>query len=152
MRCVPGVLFNYVGLQTLEADYLAYIASKSIVEGKWAPSLSEVHPNLAKRGFISFAFDGRYKFARYYAPAAFNTPRSLDEVLAHNDVELFDLEADPFERSNLALAAKDHAPTLLRMNQLLNRLIAREVGNNNGSFLPAPGTTQRLGSVRLRRS
>lgn len=134
----PGVLFNYVGLQTVEADYLAYIASKSIVEGKWVPSLAKVRPDTTKRGFINFAFDGRYKYARYYAPAAFNTPTSLDEILAHNDVELFDLKTDPFERNNLVLEAKDHESTLLRMNALLNHLIAREVGVNDGRFLPAP--------------
>jgi hypothetical protein len=35
-------------------------------------------------------FDGRHKLARYYAPSQFNTPRTLDEILAWNDVELFD--------------------------------------------------------------
>jgi len=33
-------------------------------------------------------FDGRYKFGRYYAPTAFNTPRTLEEILGNNDVQL----------------------------------------------------------------
>jgi arylsulfatase len=58
---------------------------------------------LDKRGFLSFVFDGRYKFARYYTPAAFNTPQTLEEILGNNDVQLFDLESDPEEMHNLAL-------------------------------------------------
>ena len=39
-------------------------------------------PDLGKRGSVSMTFDGRYKFARYYAPSQFNTPRTMDEILA----------------------------------------------------------------------
>ncbi|MEM7225134.1 MAG: sulfatase-like hydrolase/transferase [Pseudomonadota bacterium] len=134
----PGVLFNYVGLQTVDADYLAYIACKSIVEGRWVPPLAKTHPDLSKRGFIDFTFDGRYKYTRYYAPAAFNRPSTLDEILAHNDIELFDLQADPFERNNLALEPKTNEATILRLNALLNQLIDQEVGIDDGRFLPAP--------------
>jgi hypothetical protein len=42
------------------------------------PPLAQFHPDLAKRGFLSFVFDGRYKFARYYAPSQFNPPTTLD--------------------------------------------------------------------------
>jgi hypothetical protein len=85
---------------------------------------------------LSFAFDWRYKFARYYAPDAFNTPKTLREILDWNDVELFDLEQDPDEVHNLALRSEEHADTILRMNALLNELIAEEVGVNDGRFLP----------------
>jgi arylsulfatase A-like enzyme len=132
-----AVLFNYVGLQTIEADYLAS-ACKSIVESKWVPPLEKVHPDLSKRGFVSFAFDGRYKYARYYAPAAFNTPTTLEQILGYNDFELFDLKNDPHETKNLAVEAHKHKATILRMNALLNDLIAREVGVNDGLFLPSP--------------
>ena len=50
---------------------------------------------LDKRDFVSFVFDGRYKFARYYAPSLFNTPQTLEEIFKDNDVQLFDLESDP---------------------------------------------------------
>ena len=60
-------------------------------------------PKLDKRGFLSIVFHGRYKLARYYAPAAFNTPQTLEEILKNNDVQLFDLENDPNEMHNLAL-------------------------------------------------
>ena len=131
----PGVLFNYVGLQTIEATYLKE-ACKYIMEGKWVPPLAEYHPDLRSRGFLNFTFDGRYKYARYYAPSEFNRPTTLEQILKYNDVELFDLENDPNEVDNLAVEAAKHESTILRMNRLLNDLMAREVGVNDGQFLP----------------
>jgi arylsulfatase len=130
-----GALFNYVGLFTLDATYLKQVAPY-LSAGKWAPPLDEVKPDLSKRGFVSFAFDGRYKLARYYSPSRFNTPETLEQLFDSNDVELFDLETDPSEMDNLAVRPKENGPLLARMNTLLNRLIAREVGDNDGQFLP----------------
>jgi arylsulfatase len=89
------------------------------------------------RGFLSFVFDGRYKFARFYAPNNFNTPTTLEQLFKHNDVQVFDLKTDPEETRNLALDQKTNKETLLRLNGLLNELMAQEVGLNDGSFLPA---------------
>ena len=80
-------------------------------------------------------FDGRYKFGRYYAPMGFNTPQTLDEIFKNNDVQLFDLANDPDEMHNLAAEPEKNRETLLRMNSLLNELIAKEVGANDGGFL-----------------
>lgn len=132
----PAVLFNYVGIQTIDGDYLL-AANKDVFGGKPLPSLAKMHPDLSKRGFLSFVFDGRYKFARYYAPAAFNTPQTLDQIFKYNDVQLFDLSEDPDELHNLALERDKYKDTILRMNALLNELMAREVGKNDGAFLPA---------------
>jgi arylsulfatase len=90
---------------------------------------------LDKRGFLSFVFDGRYKFTRYYAPTAFNTPQTMEEIFKGNDVQLFDLQKDPDEMHNLALAPEKNKELILRMNGLLNDLIAKEVGVNDGRFL-----------------
>ena len=90
---------------------------------------------LDKRGFLSFVFDGRYKFARYYAPTMFNTPQTLDEIFRDNDVQLFDLQSDPDEMNNLAIEREKNRAIILRMNGLLNDLIAKEVGANDGRFL-----------------
>jgi arylsulfatase len=105
----------------------------SLVFRRPSPSLSQA--KLDKRGFLSFTFDGRYKFGRYYAPTAFNTPRTLEEILADNDVQLFDLQSDPDEMHNLAVEPEKNRETILRMNALLNDLIAKEVGANDGAFL-----------------
>lgn len=134
----PGVLFNYVGPSTVDGDFL-----RTTMEGlafrRPTPPLSQA--NLDKRGFLSFVFDGRYKFARYFAPTAFNTPWTLEEILGNNDVQLFDLQSDPGEMHNLALVPElalgpgKNRETILRMNALLNDLMAKEVGVNDGKFL-----------------
>jgi len=129
----PGVLFNYVGLSTIDGDYLRQLMIATL-KGTTDPPVTQV--KLDKRGFVSFVFDGRYKFARYYAPSAFNTPQTLEEILKNNDVQLFDLETDPDEMHNLAVDPEKNRATIMRMNGLLNDLMAKEVGVNDGRFLP----------------
>jgi len=138
----PGVLFNYVGLQTIDGNYLLN-ANKYVFSRKPVPSLSQMHPDLNRRGFMSFVFDGQYKFARYYAPAAFNSPQTLREMFKQNDVQLFDLRSDPEELHNLALEPKSYKDVILRMNALLNELMAKEVGKNDGAFLPVAVRSKR---------
>jgi arylsulfatase len=122
-----------VGVSTVDGDYLTKVMS-SLALREPQPPATRAH--LDKRGFLSFAFDGLYKFARYYAPAAFNTPQTLEELLRNNDVQLFDLESDAEEMHNLALKPEKNRATILRMNGLLNDLMAKEVGVNDGRFLP----------------
>ncbi|MCB1501192.1 MAG: sulfatase-like hydrolase/transferase [Bauldia sp.] len=129
-----AVLFNYVGLQTVDAVYMTRVC-RDIAEGRFAPPFSEAMPDMTGKGFISFVFEGRYKFARYYAPDDFNTPDSLEALLARNEIELFDLQTDPEEQVNLGAAVDENRDLILRMNALLNRLVAREVGVNHGEFL-----------------
>ena len=131
----PGVLFNYTGLFTIDSGYLL-TAMTGDLDGKLSPPLTTLEPQLDKRGFLSFVFDGQHKFARYYAPNDFNTPVTLDQILHDNDVQLFDLKNDPDEAHNLALDPQKNKDLILRMNSLLNDLMAKEVGNNDGSFLP----------------
>ncbi len=128
----PGVLFNYMGVSTVDATYLREALAAPYVD-KPRPPLSQA--KLDKRGLLSFAFDGRYKFGRYYSPFAFNTPQTLEEIFKDNDVQLFDLQSDPDEVHNLAVEPEKNRATLLRMNGLLNELIAKEVGVNDGRFL-----------------
>ena len=128
----PAVLFNYVGVSTVDGDYLHPVMANLFLN-KPSPPLSQA--NLTKRGFVSFVFDGRYKFARYYAPTAFNTPQTLEELFSNNDVQLFDLRTDPDEMHDLALEPDKNRATILRMNGLLNDLMAKEVGVNDGRFL-----------------
>jgi hypothetical protein len=128
----PGVLFNYMGVSTVDANYLREALAAPYL-GQARPPLSQA--KLDKRGLLSFAFNGRYKFSRYYSPTAFNTPKTLEEIFENNDVQLFDLEIDPDEIHNLAVEPEKNRSTLLRMNGLLNELIAQEVGVNDGRFL-----------------
>jgi arylsulfatase A-like enzyme len=128
----PAILFNYMGVSTVDGNYLREALSSAYVD-RSRPPLSQA--NLSKRGLLSFVFDGRYKFGRFYAPTAFNRPETLDDLFKDNDVQLFDLRNDPDEVHNLAVDREKNRETLLRMNTLLNELIAKEVGVNDGSFL-----------------
>ena len=129
-----AALFNYVGLQTVDALYMTR-ACRDIAHGRFVPPFSEAKPNMTGKGFISFVFDGRYKFARYYAPDNFNTPKTLEALLANNEIELFDLKTDPDEVKNLGVETEANKDLIMRMNDLLNRMIAKEVGVNDGGFL-----------------
>ncbi len=121
----PAILFNYVGPATVDGDFLNKTMDTQF-RGEPSPPLSQA--NLTKRGLLALAFDGRYKFGRYYAPTACNTPTTVDEILKNNDVQLFDLQNDPGEVRNLALDPGKNQETILRMNALLNDLITKEVG------------------------
>ena len=73
--------------------------------------------------------------SRYYAPIGIEHPQTLEEILANNDVQLFDLQSDPEEMHNLALEPERNQAAILRMNALLNELIAKEVGINDCRLL-----------------
>ena len=80
--------------------------------------------------------DERYKFSRYFSFRQFNTPRTLEQLTAMNDLELYDLQADPEEMINLAHDVEKNKALIAAMNAKLNALIEREIGVDDGSFLP----------------
>jgi arylsulfatase len=88
--------------------------------------------NPAARGMVRGIVTDQYKFARYFSPVDFNTPATLDELYAHNDVQLFDLKADPEELVNLAADREANAALIQQMNELLNQTIRQELGEDNG--------------------
>ena len=61
--------------------------------------------------------------------------RRVNSLLKLNDVELFDLQADPHELKNLAMEPKKHGDLLAAMNVKLNKLIDTEVGEDAGQML-----------------
>ncbi len=73
------------------------------------------------------AFDGRFKFARYFHPRDRARPETHEALIQSFDLELYDTLADPDERLNLARDPA-HREDLLRMNALTNRLITEEIG------------------------
>ena len=60
----------------------------------------------------------------------------MEALLANNDLEIYDLQNDPEEINNLALDVKKNGDLILALNQMTNELIAKEVGVDNGAFMP----------------
>ena len=133
----PGALFNYNMFAYLDGNFMMNV-SRFIREGSKPEDLPDqgFKPNLANRGAIRSVFDGRYKLNRYYSPQEHHTPRSLEELFANNDVELFDVETDPHEIVNLANDRQANGDLLVAMNDKLNAQIESEVGEDAGQMLP----------------
>jgi arylsulfatase len=136
-----GALFTYNMALTLSADFIAKIGRFQQSETSPEEIRKVVAPDLEQRGFSRTAIDGRYKYTRYFAPTKHNRPESLDEILAANDIELFDTIEDPDEMVNLAVRPEEHEELILEMNAKLNRLIDREIGVDDGAYLPGHDDT-----------
>jgi arylsulfatase len=138
----PGALYNFNMFAYVDAAFLNSVA-KFFAEGGKPQELPAqgFRPNLKKRGAIRSVYDGRYKFNRYFAPQEHHMPRTMEQLFANNDVELFDLRKDPFEMNNLAIDSKKNADLILTMNNKLNLLIEHEVGEDIGQMLPGGADT-----------
>ena len=132
-----GALFCYNMLAYLDGELMEKaVAMLAQPDGKEKLKQGNLRPDMTKRGAIRSVFDGRYQFARYFSPKEHNRPDSLEALLRHNDVELFDTESDPHELDNLALDPKQHGELLLAMNAKLNALLDAEVGEDVGQMMP----------------
>ena len=88
--------------------------------------------DLTNRGMVRGLVTPDYKFVRYFSPLEFNTPTTLEELYGKNDVQLFDLNSDPEELHNLAADPEANGELILELNDQLNQLIAREIGQDDG--------------------
>ena len=136
-----GMLFCYNMFAYLDGDFMdQVVAMMAQPEGKAkvvaAAKSGGFRPDMRKRGAIRSVFDGRYQFTRYYSPKLHNKPGSIEEIFRLNDVELFDLEADPSETNNLAMDRKKNGELIEAMNAKLNKLLEKEVGEDVGQMLP----------------
>lgn len=93
-------------------------------------------PDIALRRLYRGVFDGRYKFARYFAPDQHHIPADWDMLTRLNDLELYDTLDDRDEIVNLASPANrdQHRDLLLRLSRMTNELIASEVGVDDGAL------------------
>lgn len=136
----PASLFNFDMLSYSDPKWAAMTIDTRAFRAKppeqQEAMLAAQPPDFRNRTAIRSIFDGRYRFSRYFSPVLFNTPKTLEELLAKNDLEVYDLQADPDEMTNLALDAKKNGDLILALNQTTNERIAEEVGVDDGSFLP----------------
>ena len=129
-----GALYNYNMWLYQDAEFMRQIYDARS-RGQEAGTLG-LKPDLTKRGAIRSITDGRYRFSRYFSPLQHNLPGTVEQIFEYNDVELFDLEADPDEVQNLATDRRANGDLLLAMNQKLTDMIDGEVGSDEGEFLP----------------
>jgi arylsulfatase A-like enzyme len=95
-------------------------------------------PGTMTRGLIRGVFDGRYKFGRYFRLTEHHEPRDWEMLLAHNDLELYDTQADPDEIVNLAFRPAEQKARILELNAKVNALIDSEIGVDDGAMYPGP--------------
>lgn len=134
----PATLFTYSGLASNDSGVFDF-AAKAVMAGKDPKEEAKrqgFKPDLRKRGHVRSAFDGRYRFTRYFSPLDHNSPATLDELFKWNDVELYDLSRDPAEMNNLALDRVANAQAIMAMNGKLEELIKVEIGKDDGRELP----------------
>lgn len=124
-----GILFNY-----LSAYFWNAPDPKPGVQ--FAEPLAAADLNL--RRLYRGAYDGRYKFARYFAPSQHHTPVTFEQLAAYNDLELYDTARDPDELVNLAYRPQAAKETLMRLNAMTNSLVADEIGSDKGEAYPGP--------------
>jgi arylsulfatase A-like enzyme len=135
----PAALFCFNMFSYLDADWLRRFVIVGLSNEPMVEKLVKmvmVQPNWKNRGAIRSIFDGRYRFARYFSPVEFNRPTTYEELVAKNDLELYDLQEDPDETRNLALDGKAKADLMMALNETLNGRIDDEVGVDDGRFLP----------------
>lgn len=104
-------------------------------------------PDLKLQRLFRGVHDGRYKFARYFAPSEHHEPTTWEQLVAHNDLELYDTRSDPDEIVNLAWEPEAHRAELLRLNAMANALVRAEVGRDDGAEYPGP--TEQYNTLKL---
>ncbi|MGH8541652.1 MAG: sulfatase-like hydrolase/transferase [Stenotrophobium sp.] len=148
-RDAKGHLYDYGTMLYIDPD-----AAKSMMANKeqatfWNLFKSNIEhghlgPVMSHPGLFRGVFDGRYKFARYFAPSQHHIPRDWATLLRYNQLELYDTQIDPDEIVNLAAQPEQHKELILALNAKINALIMDEIGFDDGREHPGPDFLYRL--------
>lgn len=141
-RSGKGALVTYSVSHHANPDFAKTVFEKQKIDsalGRFGNSLSAGPiPDFSARSFLRGVVTDDYKFARYFSPREHHMPRTVDELKARNDLEVFDLNQDPGETRNLAATGTASDEMLAELNAKLNALIDAEVGPDDGRDMPGP--------------
>ena len=138
-----AALYCYNMILYADASYLKQFRAlkddKTLSETQAKERIRALSPDYSHRSAIRMVCDGRYKFARYFSLREHNMPQTWEQLLALNDLELYDLPKDPGEQHNLAANKEQHRELIMSLNEKLNALYHAEIGVDDGHFMPAIG-------------
>src|SRR5262249_4104146 len=86
----PAALYNYNMFSYLDAKWFAPLIKFVVSHEPMVKHLERIvglQPDFNNAGAIGSAFDGRYRFSRYFSPLHFNRPTTYEALVANNDLE-----------------------------------------------------------------
>jgi arylsulfatase len=126
-----GVLTAVENVANLDASFWRRFADPDVTS---RIASGELRPDWTKRGFLRGYTDQRYTFGRYFSPLEPNRPKHVDDLLAGNDVVLYDRADDPAEITNLA-ADPANRQLVADYSAKLESLIDAEIGTDTRAWV-----------------
>lgn len=102
----------------------------------WPDDFIQFDTRTLGRGIIT----KKYKYSRWFTPGDHHMPENWSQLMGRNDLELYDIENDPLELNNLAQDPEAYKSILMMLNNNLNKLIEKEVGEDKGTYFPGEPT------------
>lgn len=146
-RDEEGIYFSISSVYECNPDLKYKMLTTEIPEGMQGSEFFSFPEDVIQweiRSFMRGIYDGRYRYARYFSPNQHHKPTDWETLRYYNDLELYDTWVDPHEMNNLAFVPEQQQTLIMEMNQKLNRLEEREVGIDDGSYMPGDPSIWKL--------